>query len=134
VPPLPGELTDETEATVVAARGRDATVVTRGDATRVSATVRPREPRVAPPRQEAVQRRPRPPAPSPGDRPPHDNARLLALLAGIVAVVVIAAVIIISLGGGGGGKGSVSLPFKHYSTNAQTAVGQMQQTVDANQQ
>jgi serine/threonine-protein kinase len=139
VPPLPGELHDETEVTVISGRGHDATVVARGDATRVVQSVRPREPRPGPPRRPEGERRPpsrqqggrRPPPPPASDRPPHDNARLFALLAGIVAVVVIAVVIIISLGGS---SGNVTIPYPQYSHNAPTAVQQMQTTVDDNQQ
>jgi serine/threonine protein kinase len=130
VPPLPG--VDETEATVISGRGRQPTVSLGAHETRISPAVKAREPRVGPPRQEAARRGSRSPAvPQPTDRPPHDNARLFALLAGIVAVVAIAVVLIISLGGS---NGSVSIPFKTYSHNASTAVTQMQQTVDDNQQ
>jgi serine/threonine-protein kinase len=139
VPPMPGELHDDTEATIVSGRGREATVVAGADATRVvrpePQRVQQREPRPGPPRRQpgrgAPQRQRRPPPPPPSDRPPHDNARLFALLAGIVAVVVIAVVIIVSLGGS---SGSVTLPYKTYSQNAQTAVQQMQTTISDNQQ
>jgi serine/threonine-protein kinase len=138
VPPLPGELGEETDATVIAGRGRGATTVADPDATRVAGAVRPRQPRPAPVRGD-VERRPaarppqgRRPTPPKPDRPPHDNARLLALLAGIAVVVVIAVVVILSIGGGG--KTSVNLPFSHYSNNATTATQQMQQTVSDNQQ
>jgi serine/threonine-protein kinase len=138
VPPLPGDLGDDTDATVVAGRGRSATAAAAGATTRISRPREPREPRVPPPRREAARRPPqrpqhgrRPPPPPQGERPPHDNARLFAVLAGIVAVVVVAVVIILSLGGS---SGTVSLPFSHYSHDAQTAVQQMQQTVDDNQQ
>jgi serine/threonine-protein kinase len=139
VPPMPGELHDDTEATIVSGRGREATVVAGADATRVvrpePQRVQQREPRPGPPRRQpgrgAPQRQRRPPPPPPSDRPPHDNARLFALLAGIVAVVVIAVVIIVSPGGS---SGSVTLPYKTYSQNAQTAVQQMQTTISDNQQ
>jgi hypothetical protein len=138
VPPLPGELADETDETVVAERGREAAVAAGAESTRIVPAVRPREPRVGPPRSEidrrpaqrpAQRRRPTPP----GERPPHDNARLFALLAGIVAAVVIAAVIIISLGGGGN-NGKVSITYQQYSHNAAKAAQEMQTTVEDNQQ
>jgi serine/threonine-protein kinase len=138
VPPLPGELVDETDVTVVAERGRDATAVAGGESTRIVAAVRPREPRVGPARSDPdrrpAQRPPqrRRPVP-PTDRPSRDNTRLFALLAGIVAAIVIAAVIIISLGGGNS-HGSVSIPYQRYSHNAATAAQQMSTTVEDNQQ
>jgi len=105
-------------------------------ATRVAPVVRQREPRVGPPR-EVERRQPtrapqgrRPPTP-PGDRPPHENARLLALLAGIAVVVVIAAVLILSLSGGGSGSVTLQPSFSH---NAGTAVQQMQTLVTDNEQ
>ncbi len=138
VPPMPGELHDATDETVVSGRGREATTSSDAGATRIVAPVRQREPRPGPPRRDADRRPPqrqqggrRPvPPPSP-DRPPHDNARLFALLAGIVAVVVIAVVIIISLGGSGG---NVTIPYPSYSHDARTAVQQMESTVSDNQQ
>ena len=145
VPPLPGEFHDDTDETFIAGGGRETTVVAGAAPTRVvrsgrapvTPPVRQREPRPGPPRGESGARPPqrqqggRRPPPPPSDRPPHDNARLFALLAGIAAVVVVAVVIILSLGGGGG---SVSIPYPSYSNNSQTAVQQMQTTVDDNQQ
>jgi len=138
VPPLPGELADETDVTVVAERRREAAAVAGGESTRIVQVARPREPRVGPPRSELdrrtaqrPQQRRRPPQPA--EPAPRDNRRLFALLGGIVAAVVIAAVIIISLNSGGGG-GSVSIPYQQYSQNAAKAAQQMQTTVEDNQQ
>jgi serine/threonine protein kinase len=138
VPPLPGELVDETDVTVVAERRREAAVVAGGESTRIVPAVRPREPRVGPTRAElerrAAQRPQQRRRPIQADeRAPRDNTRLFALLGGIVAAIVIAAVIIISLGGSGG-SGSVSIPYQQYSQNAAKAAQQMQTTVEANQQ
>jgi len=138
VPPLPGELVDETDVTVVAERRREAAVVAGGESTRIVPAVRPREPRVGPTRAElerrAAQRPQQRRRPIQADeRAPRDNTRLFALLGGIVAAIVIAAVIIISLGGSGG-SGSVSIPYQQYSQNAAKAAQQMQTTVEDNQQ
>jgi eukaryotic-like serine/threonine-protein kinase len=134
VPPLPGELRDETEATVISSRGRDVTAVAGPDATRVSGAVRAREPRQGPPRDAES----RPPARAPqGRRPPippdrtHDNRRLVALLAGIAVAVVAAAVIILSLGGGSSNTPTLQPSF---SSNALQATQQMQTVVNDNQQ
>jgi len=144
VPPLPGEPLDpslrgtgeETDATVVARAGGEATAVARRpDATRVAAAqVKPREPRQGPPRRpvEGERRAPsrRPPAP-PHQAGRRENARLLALLAGIVVLVVIAAVLILSLNGGSGH--SLTLQ-KTWSPNASQAVQELQNVVVNNQQ
>jgi serine/threonine-protein kinase len=134
VPPLPGELRDETEATVISSRGRDVTAVAGPDATRVSGAVRAREPRQGPPRDAES----RLPARAPqGRRPPippdraHDNRRLVALLAGIAVVVIAAAVIILSLGGGSSNAPTLQPSF---SSNALQATQQMQTVVSDNQQ
>jgi serine/threonine-protein kinase len=121
VPPLPG------------AAGAPTTVLSSGETTRISPAVAARAPRVGPPRQQPVH----PHSPQgegarrqPGtQRPETDTRRLIAVLAGIVAVVVVAAVLILSLGGGGG----VSLQ-QSWSSNAPTAVQQMQSLVANNQQ
>jgi serine/threonine-protein kinase len=121
VPPLPG------------AAGAPTTVLSSGETTRISPAVAARAPRVGPPRQQPVH----PHSPQgesarrqPGtERPGTDTRRLIAVLAGIVAVVVVAAVLILSLGGGGG----VSLQ-QNWSSNAPTAVQQMQSLVANNQQ
>jgi hypothetical protein len=108
-------------------------VLSSGETTRISPAVAARAPRVGPPRQQPVH----PHSPQgesarrqPGtERPGTDTRRLIAVLAGIVAVVVVAAVLILSLGGGGG----VSLQ-QNWSSNAPTAVQQMQSLVANNQQ
>jgi serine/threonine-protein kinase len=121
VPPLPG------------AAGAPTTVLSGGETTRISPAVAARAPRVGPPRQQPVHAH-SPQGESarrqPGiGRPRTDTRRLIAVLAGIVAVVVVAAVLILSLGGGGG----VSLQ-QNWSSNAPTAVQQMQSLVANNQQ
>jgi serine/threonine-protein kinase len=139
VPPLPGEPREETAATVIAGRGREATVVAGAQATSVAQPVRQRQPRAGLPADELERRPPvrtsvrRPPPARSPERPPHDNARLLALLAGIVVVVVLAAVVILSLNGGSSG-GGVTLQSGPFSHNASNAVQQMQQLVNENQQ
>jgi serine/threonine protein kinase len=123
VPPLPGAL--------------PATTVSKGkDETRVVQTV-PRAPRQGPRRQPSQpaparsqstgrQLAPRSPA-----SPPNETTRVIAVLAGIVAVVVIAVVIILSFGGGADNTLRLQPGF---STNAPTAIDQMQNVVDNNQQ
>jgi serine/threonine-protein kinase len=131
VPPLPGELADETAATTVSGSGREPTVVAGAGATRVAETVRPRSPR---PPQEG-ERRP-PVRAQQGRRPPtpdstHDNRRLVALLVALLVVVGAAAVIILSLSSGSGNTLTLVHGFSH---NAAVAVQEMQNVVTENQQ
>jgi len=134
VPPLPGQLPDEeTEATVVARRGSDATVVARpAGASRAPTAVKAREPRPGP------QRRPASGAGS-GHQPPSPNrrlgqrerTRLLVLAAALALVAIVAVVLIISLNGGS--HHNLNLRG-HWSTNALQAAQQLQQVVADNQQ
>jgi serine/threonine protein kinase len=135
VPPISGELRDETEETAVSRRPDAKTTVARADpgATRVTPAVRQREPRPAPEREVERRQPSRPPQrrpPTPSSRT-YDNRRLVAMLAGIVVVVVIAAVVILSLSGG---SSTVTGLQGSYSTNASQAASQMQNVVTNNTQ
>jgi hypothetical protein len=133
VPPMPGELPDgEADATIVARRPSDATVVSsRARATPAPATVKAREPRPGPERRASgAQPTRRPPSP---DRPigERERTRLIVLAAGLVVVAILAAVLIISLNGGSSHNLTLE---QNWSSHATTAVQQLQQVVNNNQQ